>query len=92
MQQLQAKTYLQAEAKAWLNRHNGPSEVIRVVPSYAPPGHQCYELYTAFEHDGENLGRILFDSRGYWIYDGNDLDISEQEQVAAFIIGYVERI
>jgi len=92
MQQLQLKTYLQGEAKAWLNRHNGSSEVIRVVPSAAPAGHQCYELYTAFEQEGENLGRILFDSQGYWIYDGNDLDIREQEQVAAFIIGYVERV
>jgi hypothetical protein len=92
MQHLQLKTYLHGEAKAWLNRHNGSSEVIRVVQSSAPLGHQCYELYTAFDQAGENLGRILFDSRGYWIYDGNDLDVREQEQVAGFIIGYVERI
>ncbi len=90
IQQLKSKIFLRDEAKAWLNRHNGASEVIRVVPSYAPVGHQCYELYAAYDETGENLGRVLFDADGYWIYDGNDLNVIEQEQVAKFIINYVE--
>lgn len=85
------KTFLRAEAKAWLNRRNGSSEVIRIVPAYAPVGHQSYELYTAYDQTNEALGRILFDTQGYWIYDGSDLSIVEQEKVAEFIINYVER-
>ena len=92
MQQLGSKTFLQDEAKAWLNRRDGSSEVIRVIPSYAPEGSQCYELFTAYDQIGENLGRILFDVQGYWIYDGNDLSVTEQEQIALFIINYVERL
>ena len=38
------------------------------------------------------LGRILFDAKGYWIYDGQVLSIAEQEQVAKFIMNYVEVI
>ncbi|MEN0053146.1 MAG: hypothetical protein AAGC65_05735 [Mucilaginibacter sp.] len=90
--QLTVKIYLRGEAKIWLNRRNGASEVIRIIPAYAPAGHQSYELYTAYDQTGENLGRILFDAQGYWIYDGSDLGITEQEQVAAFIISYVERV
>jgi hypothetical protein len=86
------KTFLRSEAKVWLNRHDSSSEVIRIVPGHAPVGHQSYELYPAYDGPGENLGRILFDKMGYWIYDGNDLTIMEQEQIAAFIINYVERI
>jgi hypothetical protein len=86
------KTFLRGDAKAWLNRCNGSSEVIRIVPAYAPVGHQSYELYIAYDQTSEILGRILFDRQGYWIYDGSDLSIIEQEQVAAFIINYVERI
>ena len=92
MQHLQSQTFLKEEARAWLNRHDGSSEVIRIVPSLAPVSHQCYELYIAYEPDSESLGRILFDIQGYWIYDGNTLSVQEQEQVAAFIINYVERI
>lgn len=92
MQQLQSSTFLREEARAWLNRRDGSSEVIRIVPSIAPAAHQCYELYVAYEPDGESLGSILFDAQGYWIYDGYILSVQEQEQVAAFIINYVERI
>ena len=90
--QLTVKTFLRSEAKAWLNRSDGASEIIRIVPVYAPVGQQSYELYPAYDQPGEYLGRILFDRAGYWIYDGSDLSIIEQEQVAAFIINYVERI
>jgi hypothetical protein len=91
MRQLMVRTYITGEAKAWLKRYDGSGEVIRVVPAYAPIGHQCYELYPAYENCEGHIGRVLFDVQGYWIYDGSDLDIAEQEQVAAFIIHYVER-
>ncbi len=92
MQQLQSKVYLKEEARAWLTRNNGTSEVIRVVPSIGPSMQQCYELYVAYEPNGESLGRILFDDNLYWIYDGGYLSVQEQEQVASFIVNYVERI
>lgn len=69
---------------AWIKRKKGPDEVISVIHD-----DQCgdaalvYNLYTAFEADF--LGRILFDEQGYWIYDGNDLTIAEQEQLGKFI-------
>lgn len=86
-------TYLDKEAKAWVKRKNGPDEVLRVVPELSCKGAgQCYQLYTSFEENPDDLGRILFDAQGYWIYDGNELSIAEQEQVARFIINYVETI
>jgi hypothetical protein len=69
---------------AWIKRKKGPDEVISVIHDI-----QCgdaalvYNLYTAFEADF--LGRILFDDQGYWIYDGNELTVSEQEQLGKFI-------
>ena len=69
---------------AWIKRKKGPDEVVRVIPDV-----QCtdaalvYNLYIAF--DEEYLGRILFDNEGYWIYDGNELAIDEQEQLGKFI-------
>lgn len=92
MEQSQSTTFLKEEAKAWLNRADGSSEVIRVVPDDAPFGHQRYELYTAYDWKAQSLGTILFDAKGYWIYDGCDLSVSEQEQVAAFIMRFEERI
>ncbi|MGN8070392.1 hypothetical protein [Mucilaginibacter sp. SG564] len=86
-------SYLTREAKAFVKRINGPDEIIRVVPDQ-PPGKvaQCYQLYTAFEERPDNLGRILFDKQGYWIYDGDLLTVEEQEQLANFIINYIERL
>ncbi len=69
---------------AWIKRKKGPDEVVRVVHDG-----QCrdaafvYQLYTAF--DAEFLGRILFDDNGYWIYDGDELTVAEQEQLGRFI-------
>jgi hypothetical protein len=81
------------EAKAWVKRKNGPDEIIVVMPDFE---HNTpvisYYLYTAFDKKPDNLGRILFDEQGYWIYDGEDLTIAEQEQVAKFIINYVDVI
>jgi hypothetical protein len=85
------RTYLVTEAKAWLKRRKGPDEVLRVVPDIED-GSQilCYRLYTAYDDHPDYLGQILFDAQGYWIYDGDVLNIAEQEQVARFIINYVE--
>ncbi|WP_419702012.1 hypothetical protein [Mucilaginibacter sp. NFX135] len=86
-------SYLTREAKAFVKRINGPDEIIRVVPGN-PPGKvaQCYQLYTAFDEKPDDLGCILFDEQGYWIYDGDLLSIGEQEQLANFIINYIERL
>jgi hypothetical protein len=84
-------TYLDREAKAWLKRKSGPDEIVRVIPELNCKGAgRCYQLYTSFEEHPDNMGRILFDAQGYWIYDGDELNIAEQEQVAKFIINYVE--
>ncbi|RYZ99095.1 MAG: hypothetical protein EOP47_17740 [Sphingobacteriaceae bacterium] len=84
-------TYLNKEAKAWVKRKSGPDEIVRVIPEVELTGAgRCYYLYTAFDTHPDELGRILFDAQGYWIYDGNLLSVDEQEQVARFIINYVE--
>jgi len=44
-----------------------------------------YQLYDAYDGDC-HLGRILFDSNDYWIYDGEILSVYEQEQLASFIV------
>jgi len=85
--------YLLNEAKAWVKRKNGPDEVIRILlDTECKDAAQCYELFTAYDNQPDHLGRVLFDAKGYWIYDGTALSVQEQEQVAAFIINYVERI
>ena len=87
------KTALTHEAKAWVKRRNGPDEILRVVPDIANSGTVlCYQLYTAFDQNPDDLGRVLFDVEGYWIYDGDVLSITEQEQVARFIINYTEMV
>lgn len=84
-------TFLVREARAWVKRKAGPDEVIRVVPTVSDNiSGLSYQLYTAFEQNPDDLGRILFDAQGYWIYDGDILSIAEQEQVARFIVNYVE--
>lgn len=85
-------SYLTREAKAFIKRKNGPDEVIRVIPGPHRTAVQCYYLYTAFEERPVDLGCILFDLQGFWIYDGDLLSIGEQEQLADFIINYVERL
>lgn len=83
-------TYLINEAKAWIKRKNGPDEVVRVVlDTDSTERVTAYELYVAYDNDPEYLGRILFDTQGYWIYDGDALAIAEQEQLARFIINHV---
>jgi hypothetical protein len=83
--------HLNGEARAWLKRKNSPDEVVQIVldtENTAPV--ISYQLYTAYEASPDYLGRILFDTNGYWIYDGNTLTVTEQEQLAKFIINYRE--
>jgi len=95
-------TYLIRQAKAWIKRKTGPGEIVRIVPQIENTGKvMCYKLYIAYgtlqddlpdEKNPDYLGRILFDTEGYWIYDGNLLSVVEQEQLGKFIINYVESI
>jgi hypothetical protein len=69
---------------AWLKRKNGPDEVVSVVPdTECRDAMLVYHLLKAYED--EYLGRILFVEQGYWIYDGNELSVAEQEQLGRFI-------
>ena len=86
-------TELINEAKAWVKRKNGPDEIVRIIPGTENGGKvSSYELFTAFDENPDYLGRILFDMQGYWIYDGETLTVTEQEQVAKFIINYAETV
>lgn len=85
--------YLINDVKAWVKRKNGPDEVVRILlDAESRDATLCYQLFTAFDEHPDYLGRILFDDQGYWIYDGETLGIAEQEQLARFIIGYIEHI
>lgn len=84
------QTYLVTDAKAWVKRKHG-DEVIKIIPELEnSESVLTYLLYTAYDEQPEYLGRILFDAQGYWIYDGEDLVVAEQEQVARFIINHIE--
>jgi hypothetical protein len=83
------RNILTQEAKAWIKRSKSDDEIVRVIPAIDNDGPVLsYELFTAYEEHPDNLGRILFDAQGYWIYDGNVLTVTEQEQLAKFIINY----
>lgn len=85
--------YLINDARAWVKRKNGPDEVVRIILDLENSNAVLsYLLYTAYDENPEYWGRILFDAQGYWIYDGEILSIAEQEQLARFIINYVEPI
>jgi hypothetical protein len=87
------QTYLVTEAKAWLKRKQGPDEVIKIVPDLVNSNTVLtYLLYSAYDERPTYFGRILFDAKGYWIYDGDDLTVPEQEQVARIIINYIETL
>lgn len=82
-------SYLVNDAKAWVKRKNGPDEVVRVILDVeSKDAELCYQLFTTFDDNPDYLGRILFDAKGYWIYDGETLTIAEQEQLAKFIVNY----
>ncbi|QEC74708.1 hypothetical protein [Mucilaginibacter ginsenosidivorax] len=55
---------------------------VRVFPD-AGEGHRLYDPM-----EEQELGRILFDAAGHWIYDGQVLSVYEQEDVAGFITGH----
>jgi hypothetical protein len=83
--------YLIKEAIAWVKSGPESHEVVQIVPDMAQEGKVlCYQLYTAYEPNPDHLGRILFDAKGFWIYDGEVLTVAEQEQLAKFIINYVK--
>jgi len=87
------KNRLEREAKVWLKRKNTADEIIRVIPAVEDYGRvTAYHLYSAFGLPDDYWGDVLFDAEGYWIYDGECLNVDEQEQVARFIMGYGERI
>jgi hypothetical protein len=77
------------EAKAWIRRGKSEDEIVRILPDVVPDGAPAiYHLFTAFDEHPTYLGKILFDVKGYWIYDGEVLQVAEQEQLANFIINY----
>ena len=85
-------TSLYNGAKIYVKRKGMPDLVVKIAPEI---NHQrqrlCYELYAAFNNP-DYLGRILFDENGYWIYDGDEFVVDEQEQIARFIINYEDTI
>lgn len=84
-----SRTAMTTEAKAWIKRDKSIDEIVRVLPDVAQDEEQMiYHLFTAFDENSDYLGKILFDAQGYWIYDGEVLNITEQEQLAEFIINY----
>ncbi|MDB4919376.1 MAG: hypothetical protein JWQ54_1359 [Mucilaginibacter sp.] len=86
-----SNAYLVNNARAWVKRKNGPDKVIRIVLDLeSKDAELCYRLFTAYDEKPDYMGRILFDVQGFWIYDGDILIVAEQEQVAKFIINYVE--
>ncbi|MFD0793451.1 hypothetical protein ACFQZX_07460 [Mucilaginibacter litoreus] len=60
-------------------------EVLRIVKN-TEGRVMAFALFRAYDIGAPSLGRILFDENGYWIYDGEDLSINEQEQMAGFIL------
>lgn len=83
------KNAMTTEAKAWIKRDKAADEIVRVVPDNDNgSGPTSYQLFTAYYDNPDYLGQILFDTEGYWIYDGRVLTIAEQEQLAKFIINY----
>ncbi|TSJ36437.1 hypothetical protein FO440_23335 [Mucilaginibacter corticis] len=51
-----------------------------------PDGGEGYRLFDPLEE--KEMGRILFDQAGNWVYDGELLNVYEQEEAAGAISGY----
>jgi hypothetical protein len=80
------------ETKVWIKRKNGTGEIIHIMLDHRAGSEIiAYNLYNAFDERPDYLGRILFDAKGYWIYDGSVISIDEQEQLAKFIIIHVKK-
>ena len=60
----------------------GSERWVRIFPDTG----KGYRLYDPL-NDSE-LGHILVDAAENWIYDGNALNVYEQEDIAASILGY----
>jgi hypothetical protein len=74
---------------AWLKRKRGADEIVSVIlDAGSSDAALVYHLHTAY--DKEHLGRILFDNDGFWIYDGTELSVDEQEQLGKFIQHHME--
>jgi len=69
--------------KAWLRRAEA-DQILQLIPLREGKV-RVFVILPAHDLGAASLGRILFDSEGYWIYDGDSLKITEQEQLAAFI-------
>ncbi|WP_162996505.1 hypothetical protein [Mucilaginibacter celer] len=54
---------------------------LRVIPD----GYNNYLIYDILNET--ESGRILFDTKDNWIYDGRVLDVYEQEEVAGALTG-----
>jgi hypothetical protein len=54
---------------------------VRIVPETT----SSYQLFEPLYE--QELGKLLFDQEDNWIYDGQLLDVSEQEDVAAVLTG-----
>ena len=59
--------------------------VVALVDVWWPDQGDGYQLYDALQE--RNIGRILFDAEGHWIYDGHVLTLDEQEEIAGFVSG-----
>ncbi|OKS87510.1 hypothetical protein [Mucilaginibacter polytrichastri] len=91
-----ALTYLKSADSLKLKREDNTFRLVRVEPF--GEGEIAYRLREddtgvffqffeglgeiAGEDTGSDLGRIMFDEQGYWVYDGTGLTIQEQEQLA----------
>jgi hypothetical protein len=59
---------------------------VRILPDKG----SGYHLFDPLQE--EDLGRILFDNADNWIYDGQLLTITEQEEVAGLITGHQQEM
>jgi len=59
----------------------GTERWVRIMPDKG----DGYQLYDALQD--RLIGRILFDADDNWIYDGEVLNLDEQDEVAGFISG-----
>lgn len=60
----------------------GSERWVRIFPDLGD-GHRLYDPM-----EEKELGRILFDKDNNWIYDGQMLNVYEQEDLAGFITGH----
>jgi hypothetical protein len=51
-----------------------------------PDNHGSYKIHDPLT--GDELGQILFDFGDNWIYDGSQLNVYEQEEIAGLLTGH----